>query len=371
MDASRLVLTGPPAPVVEDVMASTGSEAPSDGSAQYDVASSGMAVYRTGKAETLYRLVLLDRAGTELKTIGPPRSFARPRLSPDGGRVAVVVGGEGAGDIWIYDVARDSFQRLTFEGTNWSPAWTPDGRNIAYTSTRADQRVRNAAGGLEPSRGVFEKRADGSGAERFLFRMKALVACTGFSADGRILAFDAPRPDTQSDVAIARFDASGALVGQPEIVVASTRIESNGAISPDGRWLAYEVGDGGNSHIFLRSMSGGESKWQVSEAIGTTARWTRDGRLHYLREDGAVVALSVTENAGAPVLGKEERLFAVAALEAGSRAFALNGWDVSPDGTRFVALKRETSANSLDLNHAVLVSDFAQELRAQTPKTAR
>jgi hypothetical protein len=71
------------------------------------------------------------------------------------------------------------------------------------------------------------------------------------------------------------------------------------------------------------------------------------------------------------VLGKEERLFAVAALEAGSRAFALNGWDVSADGTRFVALKRETSANSLDLNHAVLVSDFAQELRAQTPKRAR
>jgi serine/threonine-protein kinase len=371
MDPSKPALTGRPVPVTENVMSSTGAEAPSDGSAQIDVAASGLAVYRMGQPETMYRLALLDRKGTELHAIGPPRGYARPRISPDGTRIAVVGGGQNAGDIWIYDVARDTFQRLTFEGNSWSPAWTPDSRSVAYSSDRG-QKVQDAqGGGVETVRGIYVRRADGTGAEHFLLKTTGLIAPTGFSPDGRMLAFDESRSQTQADVAVIHLSESGDAVGEPQLVVASPRIDSNGAFSFDGKWLAYEVGDGGNPRIFLRAATGGDSKWQVSEDLGSNARWSRDGKLHFLKADGTVTAVSVTENAGAPVFGKEERLFVITSLQSGSGALALNGWDMSADGTRFVALKREVAANGIDANHVVVVSDFFQELRRLAPSVSR
>jgi len=371
MDPSKPALTGRPVPVMENVMSSTGAEAPSDGSAQIDVAPSGLAVYRTGQPETMYRLALLDRKGTEIHTIGSPRGYARPRISPDGTRIAVVAGGQSTGDIWVYDVAREAFQRLTFEGNSWSPAWTPDSRSVAYSSDRG-QKVQDAqGGGMETVRGVYVRRADGTGAERFLLKTTGLIAPTGFSADGRMLVFDQSRSQTQADVAVIHLSESGDVVGEPELLVASPRIDSNGAFSYDGKWLAYEVGDGGNPRIYLRAAAGGDSKWQVSEELGSNARWSRDGKLHFLKADGTVTAISVGENAGAPVFGKEERLFVISSLQSGSGALALNGWDMSADGTRFVALKREVAANGIDANHVVLVSDFLQELRRLAPSAPR
>lgn len=58
----------------------------------------------------------------------------------------------GGMQVWIYDISRDTLTRLTFEGNaNLDPVWTPDGKRIAFTSTK------------EGPLNIFSQQADGSG----------------------------------------------------------------------------------------------------------------------------------------------------------------------------------------------------------------
>lgn len=62
--------------------------------------------------------------------------YQHPRLSPDGRQVAVGIAGDNI-DIWLYDIERNSPTRLTEEGTNYYPVWTPDGTSVTFASDRS------------------------------------------------------------------------------------------------------------------------------------------------------------------------------------------------------------------------------------------
>lgn len=67
----------------------------------------------------------------------PPGAYEHPRASPDGTRI--VVGSRDQGeDLWRWDLPRGPLTRLTFEpGLDSWPVWTPDGRELVFTSPRA------------------------------------------------------------------------------------------------------------------------------------------------------------------------------------------------------------------------------------------
>ena len=360
IDAARLVLTGRPVPVLEKVFSSTGGEAPSDGSAQFDVSASGFGAWRTGEPESLFTLSIVDRKGALIQKTSPPRSYSWARFSPDGKRAAVVITGPSQGDVFVYDIARDSFTKLTFEGDNAGAVWSPDGRQIVFASDRARELVARPNDSPITLWGMYVEPADGSVSPRLLFKMTGTFAPTGFSPDGRTLAFQASRPETQLDLAVIHLK-EGAVDGAPTILLASPSNEGSGVFSPDGRWLAYDVNDGGHGYVYVRSAAGGDAKWQVPGEMGSSPRWSRDGTLYVVRRDASIVATRVTAEAGAPVFGREERLFTLSAFEAGSRIVA--GWDVSPDGQRFLVLMREGAANTPDVNHVTFATDFAEELK--------
>ena len=69
------------------------------------------------------------------------------------------------------------------------------------------------------------------------------------------------------------------------------------------------------------------------------------------------------------MFGKEESLFTLSSYDVGTRN-AL-GWDVSPDGKRFLVLLREGSKNTTDLTNVTLASDFAEELKRLAPAGAK
>ena len=171
-------------------------------------------------------------------------------------------------DVWVYDVARDAFSKLTFEGDDQTAVWSPDGRDIAFTSDRALGLVTSPGGSPATIRGVYLKRADGSGPPRLLFKLAGTLGVTGFSPDGRMLAFQVTKPETQLDR--RRDPAAGTArpTDEPSIVVAGPANEGSGVFSPDGRWLAYDSTDGGLGYIFVRSAAGGDAKWQVSDEMG-------------------------------------------------------------------------------------------------------
>jgi Tol biopolymer transport system component len=85
--------------------------------------------------------------------------------------------------------------------------------------------------------------------------------------------------------------------------------ESQGAFSPDGRWVAYVSGESGRNEVYVRAFSppgrpAAEGKWMVSRDGGTTPRWLADGKELTYFFGGRVMAVDVTAipsfQAGAP-----------------------------------------------------------------------
>ena len=155
-DLARLEVTGSPVAVVPDVTPPFRLRTmPPSFNRLFDVSPSGtLAFVSSGRQPPRHALVWVDRTGRE-EPVGASASggtYAQPRLSPDGRRIAVVVRGDDQHDIWLYEPGRDIWNRFTTEGNCEFPLWTADGTRLAYNSDRSSTVT------------IDWKRSDGSGA---------------------------------------------------------------------------------------------------------------------------------------------------------------------------------------------------------------
>ena len=130
----RLEVTGPAVAVVDSVAMN-----PSDGAAAFDVSETGTLAYLpVSSYNTDVEVVLVDRRGVETVALPTPNRYNHPRLSPEGGRIAVDIrAANSLGDVWVFQVGRAGGIRLTSEaGREWGAEWTPDGREVIYISER-------------------------------------------------------------------------------------------------------------------------------------------------------------------------------------------------------------------------------------------
>lgn len=132
-DSESHQVTGGPVPLVEDVRGEM-----RNGVAHFSVSAEGALAYVPGISAKAVRrtLVWVDRQGREEPIAAPPRPYIYPRLSPDGTQIALDIAEENR-DIWVWDLARGTLTRLTFDPTpDLAPVWTPDGRRIIFSSDR-------------------------------------------------------------------------------------------------------------------------------------------------------------------------------------------------------------------------------------------
>src|SRR5207344_1647228 len=116
--------------------------------------SGTLAFVSSGRRPPHHALVWVDRTGGEAPIVGASGgTYAQPRLSPDGQRIAVVVRGDDQHDIWMYELGRNIWSRFTTEGNSEFPLWKADGKWLAYNSDRSKKTVT-----------IDWKRSDGSGA---------------------------------------------------------------------------------------------------------------------------------------------------------------------------------------------------------------
>ncbi len=339
-DVGRLAVVGPEVTVLEDVRMSPRIT----GYAFFEVASNGVAVFVPGFQRAVERtLVWFDRTGHMQPIAATPRPYQTPSLSPDGRRIAVTIEGPSNDDIWIGDLASDAWTRLTLEGDNRFPVWSPDGSRVAFQSFP------------EGAPNVSWAPSDGSGKPtRLTLERPGYVTPRSFSPDGKEIAVSAIFPDaTGVDVWIVGT-AEGS---RPRPIVATPAAESAGMFSPDGRWLSYSSDVTGQSEIYVQPYPDGERRWLVSRGGGSGARWLRSGREIVYWNANRIMSVAVKTTNGFEAAAPRV-LFEVPS----SVASAGGGWgDVTADGERFLMVKGPEGPGP----QIVVAPGFLDEVRAR------
>jgi eukaryotic-like serine/threonine-protein kinase len=126
-----------------------------------------------------------------------------------------------------------------------------------------------------------------------------------------------------------------AASGKVTPFLAGKASETNGMISPDGKWVAYASNDSGEWEIYVTTFPGAQGKWQVSPVGGTEPRWQGDGKeIFYLDPKGMLTPVPV--NAGETFsAGAASPLFQIHGRAPISNT-DLYTYDVSKDGRRFL-----------------------------------
>ena len=297
----------------------------------------------SGLSSGTSELTVYDRTGKVLTSLGGAL-YRGIRLSPDGRRLATHVEEGVGGDIWVMDLERGSRQRLTFnpEQHNGAPIWSPDGRQIAFSS------IRNGKWG------VYRKAANGTGPDELLVESSgAPKAPESYAPDGRTLIFSSVDPKTLGDLWMLRL-GNGATAAP---YMQSPFRESKAAISPDGRWLAYESNESGRAEIYVQSLSSNPSKWQVSTAGGLEPIWRKDGREVFFISSipGRMFAADVEPSADGLRFGIPRELFQFAERNPG-HVTPFFRYAVSPDGQRVFVAHVPAAAEAVDAPLTVVLN---------------
>jgi len=335
-DLRSLAVTGASVPVVEGVQA-----------LQYSFSLTGSLVYVPGSVRAAQlKLVWVDRKGTEQPVPAPAHNYVMPRISPDGNRVAAEIE-EANGQIWLYDLARDTLTRLTFEGANnIAPVWTPDGKRIAF---------KGAANRL------FWQPADGSGVAEEL--TSSPLAPNNFpsswSPDGQALVFVKQAAPVMSLWILPLKDR------KPQPFGHSQSRETAARFSPDGRWMAYDSNESGRDEIYVRPYPGPGGKWQISTEGGMEPVWNPKGRELFYRNGDKMMAVEVTTRPAFSA-GKPRLLFEGAYVPTPR---SLPNYDVSPDGQRFLMLEASEQGQAPEQINVVL--NWFEELKRRVPTSTK
>jgi Tol biopolymer transport system component len=278
-DLDSLTTRGTPLQVLRGVNGDT-----TTGASHLAVADNGTIAYAPGTAMSANRLVWVDRQGKTQPLDLPQGLFFDPRISPDGTRVAVVwqTLTAGTGDIWVSDLVRNTFTRLSFSGSTMSPVWSADGKTVYYSSIDPDGRKTT----------LMRKPADGSREAEAVAALDSRVYLREVTPDGRFVLIDfMDRSQGTENGQVAKLAL--AANAKPEMLVATPFDEYAGEWSPDKRWLAYQSEESGRSEIYVRDMSEGGGRWQVSTAGGEEPRWSADGRELYYRNESQLMAVAI------------------------------------------------------------------------------
>jgi serine/threonine-protein kinase len=363
-DLERLETAGPPAPVLEGVTTS-----PASGGAQFSFSSRGTLAYQPGaRAGSAAAIQWMDREGKTQPLRSMAGDYHNLRFSPDGQKLAMDVRDGKQSDVWVYEWARDTMTRLTFDPRNDStPVWSPDGRRIAFSSARGDKTPGGLSGNL------YWQRADGTGEAERLTESENNQVPTSWHPSGRFIAFaqggaTALNPDIYI-LPIEGDEAAGWKPGKPQAFLNTPFAEVMPAFSPDGRWLAYMSTESGRPEVYVRPFPGPGGKWQVSTDGGGFPTWSRTRKeLFYRTVDQRIMvsAYAVERDsfrADKPRLWSEGRF---AATLLGTRNF-----DLHPDGQRFAVLKSGEEQAETKRDKVVLVQNFFDELRRLAPPRGR
>jgi len=244
----------------------------------YDVSDAGVLVYQLrGESSMPPGLVRLSADGTESVLdldlpAGAPLQMVT--LSPDRATVAYSTGEE----TWVQDLRGGPPRRLGRSGdATLNPRWSPDG---GYVYFLVAEREMTESGAL------FRQRADLSRPPELVLRTERGIYdfALGSGVDTLALMFEMGMED--GDLGWVDLSAGS----DPFLFTDLGRgDEHSPALSPDGRWLAFQTNDSGAMEVYVVDFPAARTRIQVSVDGGHGPLWGPGGSELYYRDRDEVV----------------------------------------------------------------------------------
>jgi len=236
----------------------------------------------------------------------------------------------GASDLWVFDLKQNTKSQLTFGSfSNTMPAWSPDGRLLAFSSNRQNGVVD-----------IFKQPSGSPQSEEVLLQSPLEKFVVDWSPDGQYLLYaqvDGRTPTGGMQASLMALPLHGEA--KPTQLVKWPFFDNAGRFSPDGHWIAFGSRIAGPQQVFVVPFPGPGNPKQLSPASGMNPIWRKDGKaIFYLTADfGSVMETEVEAKGSDFTIGKTRLLFKIAAQ---SGPYQFYPFDVSADEQKFIINSR-------------------------------
>ncbi len=233
-------------------------------------------VVKAGKRYTL-NVTDADGEGGQV-ALASPEPIISPAWSPDGRELAYVSFETQKAVVWVQDLITGSRRKLAdFRGSNSAPAWSPDGRELAMTLTRdgISQLYAMARAGGTPRR---------------LTNSTAIDTEPVYAPDGRSIFFVSDRGGGPQ---IYRLPLDG---GGPQRVTFTGGYNISPAVSPDGKVLAYVSRQGDAFKLMTLDLAAGGVRTLTDTRDDESPSFAPNGKLivYATRQQGRDVLMTTT-----------------------------------------------------------------------------
>jgi len=333
-DLQRRELAGRAVPVIDDLEVSI-----SNASAYFTTSDRGDLAYIRASELRHDRIVSIERSGAVRPVATAQQAYESVKLSPDAQRLAITIRTGSGRDVWSYDLERGAFSRATSgPADEFNAIWTPDGKRLIFS---VEERIYK----------VYSKAVNTAGNGELLVGGPHDSIPTSVSPDGTFLIFRINHPETGRDLWRVALEGKA----EPQVLVESPFSEDNGAVSPDGRWLAYQSDESGRTEIYVQGLPEPGERWPISAEGGTEPAWSRDGRELFYRDLNHLMSVTVRTS---PRFTADKP---VVVLERPGRAWL---FDAGSDSRSFILVERDPAAPPIAVS---VVLNWFDELRRLAP----
>ncbi len=233
----------------------------------------GIAPAEAARPRPLYRLAEVGAGISGVRKYGFP-ALPLNDLSVDrfGRRVAFSIADGDTSDVWVLEPTRAELRRIATGGYFSDPVWSPDGKSVVLASNRG---------------GNFDlvlKTVDREQQTEVLLEAPLDQFPESWSRDGQSIVYSERHPESGFDLWVLRRQEHEGWTRS--LLVRTPDHEAFGAVSPDGRTVAFVSWKENRSEVFVTAADGQGPTVRVSHQGGAYPFWSADGDLlHFVRSD--------------------------------------------------------------------------------------